>query len=167
MRVSFRNPFRCLLAATLMTAWFVVPLGLGLPVALANNGQKRETGTLAQSKNDESVYAEIAKAPAEARAKRNPFENDAEAIAAGSKLFEQHCAECHGNMAEGGKKGPSLREDEVQRAEPGALFWVLTNGVVRRGMPVWSKLPEPQRWQIVSFLKSLRTDISTQSASLP
>jgi mono/diheme cytochrome c family protein len=167
MRVNLRNRFRCLLAAALMTAWFPAPLGLGLPVALANNSQKRETGTLAQAKNDESVYAEIAKAPAEARAKRNPFENDAKAIAAGSKLFEQHCAECHGNMAEGGKKAPSLREDEVQRAEPGALFWVLTNGVVRRGMPVWSKLPEPQRWQIVSFLKSLRIDISMQSASLP
>ena len=134
---------------------------------VSKHSQKRETRTLAQPRNDESVYAEIAKAPAEARAKRNPFENDAKAIAAGSKLFEQHCAECHGNMAEGGKKAPSLREDEVQRAEPGALFWVLTNGVVRRGMPVWSKLPEPQRWQIVSFLKSLRTDISTQLASLP
>jgi len=59
-------------------------------------------------------------------------------------------------MAEGGKKGPSLRADEVQDATPGALFWLLTNGVVRRGMPVWSKLPEPQRWQLVSYLKSLR-----------
>ena len=126
-----------------------------------------DTTIQANRKTRSSVYAEIAKAPAEARAKRNPFENDAKAIAAGSKLFEQHCAECHGNMAEGGKKAPSLREDEVQRAEPGALFWLLTNGVVRRGMPVWSKLPEPQRWQIVSFLKSLRTDISMQAASLP
>jgi cytochrome c oxidase cbb3-type subunit 2 len=116
---------------------------------------------LTPAKNDRSVYAEIAKAPRKERAKRNPFENDADAIAAGSKLFEQHCAECHGNMAEGGKKAPSLREEEVQRAAPGALFWVLTNGVVRRGMPVWSKLPEPQRWQIVSFLRSLRTDTST------
>jgi mono/diheme cytochrome c family protein len=167
MRVSLRNPFRCLLAATLMTAWFAVPHGLGLPLATANNSQKRQTDNSGEASNDKAVYSEIAKAPAEARAKRNPFENDAKAIAAGSKLFEQHCAECHGNMAEGGKKAPSLREDEVQRAEPGALFWVLTNGVVRRGMPVWSKLPEPQRWQIVSFLKSLRTDISTQSASLP
>jgi mono/diheme cytochrome c family protein len=43
----------------------------------------------------------------------------------------------------------------VQQATPGTLFWILTNGVVRRGMPVWSKLPEPQRWQIVSYLKSL------------
>lgn len=40
----------------------------------------------------------------------------------------------------------------------------MTNGVARRGMPVWSKLPEPQRWQIVSFLKSLGTDISMQFA---
>ncbi len=58
-------------------------------------------------------------------------------------------------MADGGKKGPSLRADEVQQATPGTLFWLLTNGVVRHGMPVWSKLPEPQRWQLVSFIKSL------------
>ena len=56
-----------------------------------------------------------------------------------------------------GKTGPtpSLLTDPVQQATPGTLFWILTNGVVRRGMPVWSKLPEPQRWQIVSYLKSL------------
>ena len=67
----------------------------------------------------------------------------------------QHCAECHGEMAEGGRKAPSLLADPVQQSTPGTLFWILTNGVVRHGMPVWSKLPEPQRWQIVSYLKSL------------
>jgi cytochrome c oxidase cbb3-type subunit 2 len=102
-----------------------------------------------------SVYAELAKAPEKARAKRNPLENDKDAVAAGRNLFEQHCAECHGDRAEGGKKGPSLRAEEVQSAEPGAIFWLLTNGVVRKGMPVWSKLPEPQRWQLVRYLKSL------------
>jgi mono/diheme cytochrome c family protein len=50
---------------------------------------------------------------------------------------------------------PSLRADPVRQATPGTLFWILTNGVVRRGMPVWSKLPEPQRWQLVSYVKSL------------
>jgi mono/diheme cytochrome c family protein len=104
---------------------------------------------------DSSVYAELGKAPEKARSKRNPMENDRVAVAAGRNLFEQHCAECHGATAEGGKKGPSLRAEEVQNAEPGAIFWVLTNGVVRKGMPVWSKLPEPQRWQLVRFLKSL------------
>lgn len=101
------------------------------------------------------VYAELGKAPAKAAARRNPLETDPDAIAAGAKLFELHCAECHGASGEGGKKGPNLRVDAVQQASPGTLFWLLTNGVVRRGMPVWSKLPEPQRWQLVSYLKSL------------
>jgi mono/diheme cytochrome c family protein len=111
----------------------------------------------APATKDASVYAELAKAPAKAAARHNPLESDPDAEAAGGKLFARHCAECHGDTADGGKKGPSLRADEVQNATPGALFWLLTNGVVRRGMPVWSKLPEPQRWQLVSYVKSLRT----------
>jgi mono/diheme cytochrome c family protein len=107
-----------------------------------------------------SVYSEIEKAPEKARAKRNPFEQNADAISAGKILFEQHCAECHGETALGGKKAPSLRVVEVQGASPGAIFWILTNGVVRRGMPVWSKLPEPQRWQLVTYIKSLGTAAS-------
>jgi len=30
-------------------------------------------------------------------------------------------------------------------------------------MPVWSKLPEPQRWQLVSYIKSLGATV-TESA---
>jgi mono/diheme cytochrome c family protein len=108
-------------------------------------------------KNDANVYAELTKAPKKAVTRRNPLAEDPDAVAAGANLFDQHCAECHGEMAEGGRKGPSLRADPVQQATPGTLFWILTNGVVRRGMPVWSKLPEPQRWQLVSYLKSLHS----------
>jgi mono/diheme cytochrome c family protein len=111
----------------------------------------------APAQKDESVYAELAKAPKKAVLRRNPMEHDPEAVAAGAKLFDLHCAECHGETAEGGRKGPSLRAREVQQATPGTLFWIVTNGVVRRGMPVWSKLPEPQRWQIVTYVKSLGT----------
>jgi mono/diheme cytochrome c family protein len=107
------------------------------------------------SKVNALVYAELAKAPDKARAKRNPMEHDPDAVAAGQNLFEQHCSECHGNAGYGTEKAPSLRAEEVQGAAPGAIFWILTNGVVRRGMPVWSKLPEPQRWQLVTFIKSL------------
>jgi mono/diheme cytochrome c family protein len=102
-----------------------------------------------------SVYVELAKVPAKAAGRHNPLEADPEALAAGAKLFELHCSECHGANANGGKKGPSLRAEEVQQATPGTLFWLLTNGVVRKGMPVWSRLPEPQRWQLVSYIKSL------------
>jgi mono/diheme cytochrome c family protein len=116
-------------------------------------------------KNRAAVYEELAKAPGKARDRRNPLENDPQAVAAGRNLFEQHCAQCHGESAEGGKKGPTLRAVEVEEAPPGAIFWILTNGVVRRGMPVWSKLPEPQRWQLVRYIKSL--GIPKASETLP
>ena len=105
-------------------------------------------------------YDEIKKAPEKALLRQNPFEGDPEAIQAGGKLFGRDCAGCHGMKAEGGRRAPSLLRDEVQEAAPGTLFWVLTNGVSWHGMPVWSKLPEPQRWQIVTFLKSLRRPLS-------
>jgi mono/diheme cytochrome c family protein len=108
-----------------------------------------------RARKDNSVYAELAKAPKKAATRHNPLEHDPDAVVAGGKLFALHCAECHGEMAEGGRKAPSLLTEQVQQATPGTLFWILTNGVVRHGMPVWSKLPEPQRWQIVSYLKSL------------
>ena len=108
-----------------------------------------------QSHASDPIYAALEKAPTKAASKHNPLESDPDARAAGAKLFAQHCAECHGETAEGGKKGPSLRAPEVQQATPGTIFWLLTNGVVRKGMPVWSKLPDAQRWQLVTYIKSL------------
>ena len=103
--------------------------------------------------SDRWNYAAIKNAPEKERSRPNPLANDRDAVAAGGKLFGDHCAECHGLKAEGGKRAPSLLRDEVQKATPGALFWVLSNGVVWHGMPDWSKLPEPQRWQIIAFLR--------------
>jgi mono/diheme cytochrome c family protein len=108
-------------------------------------------------------YDELMNAPEKARAKQNLLESDPDAVRAGGKLFERHCAECHGKKAEGGRRGPSLLREEVQKATPGTLFWVLTNGVMWHGMPVWSKLPEPQRWQLVTFLKSFQTPQNQQN----
>jgi mono/diheme cytochrome c family protein len=130
-------------------------ISAGLVVFLSVTLVLAQKESSAPAGKDSSVYAELAKAPRRAVARRNPLEGDPDAVAAGGKLFDLHCAECHGELAEGARKGPSLRADEVRRSTPGTLFWILSNGVVRRGMPVWSKLPEPQRWQIVSYLKSL------------
>ena len=118
----------------------------------------RQAAGLAKAKQFHAALLEV---PAKDRARPNPMEGDADSVAAGGKLFEQHCAECHGKKAEGTRRAPSLLRQEVQQATPGAIFWVLTNGVVRRGMPVWSKLPEPERWQIVTFLKSLKAGQSS------
>jgi mono/diheme cytochrome c family protein len=136
----------------LMTSAMAGFLALSVSLAFA---QHDDSAAMEKDHLHHHHYAQLAKAPDKARLRRNPLESDPDATAAGRKLFEQHCAECHGNTAEGGKKAPNLRAEEVQEATPGTLFWILTNGVVRRGMPVWSKLPEPQRWQIVTYLKSL------------
>jgi mono/diheme cytochrome c family protein len=136
-----------------MKAWLVAfCISVTFAVWSVLAGQQLDKSVKSASPSD---YREIAKAPEKARGKRNPFEHNADAVAAGKNLFEQHCAECHGASALGGKKAPSLRAAEIQNASPGAVFWILTNGVVRKGMPVWSKLPEPQRWQLVSYVQSL------------
>ncbi|HUJ13316.1 MAG TPA: c-type cytochrome [Thermoanaerobaculia bacterium] len=74
-------------------------------------------------------------------------------IAAGHKLFDQHCAACHGEAATGTKYAPDLRRASARDAE--VLFRFVTNGDLRHGMPSWSRLPDQRRWQIVSYLKSL------------
>jgi mono/diheme cytochrome c family protein len=149
----FRRAFPVDLAATA-----VVLAGMGVLVfgTSLTSAQKKGADKIRQS-----TYAAIAEVPEKAREKRNPVEGDAQAVAVGRKLFEQHCAECHGKDARGTRKGPTLLREEVQQATPGALFWILTNGVVRRGMPVWSKLPEQQRWQLVTFVHSLNASSET------
>jgi mono/diheme cytochrome c family protein len=93
--------------------------------------------------------------PDSASGRSNPFEGAPREAMAGGKLFQEHCADCHGAKGGGTRQGPPLLSKEVEQAKPGALFWVLTNGSVWHGMPVWSKLPEPERWQIVTFLEAL------------
>ncbi len=97
----------------------------------------------------------VAGAPAWAHALRNPYEGRDDAVRAGGKLFERHCASCHGAGGRGGRRAPALDSDAVAGSQPGDLFWFVTNGNLRAGMPAWSRLPEARRWQIVTFLKSL------------
>jgi mono/diheme cytochrome c family protein len=98
----------------------------------------------------------LTKVPGKNRARSNPFAGNPEAVRVGAKLFDDHCAQCHGTTAEG-KKGPSLRSTRIEQATAGELEWLLTNGNMKRGMPSWSRLPEQQRWQLVSYLKSLQS----------
>ncbi len=145
----------------------VCALFLVVSIALAQNQNSDKPAGVETPKYDPAVYAELQKAPKKARERANPLENDPDAVAAGAILFEQHCAECHGKSAEGSSKAPSLRAPEVQNATPGTLFWLLTNGVVRKKMPVWSKLPEPQRWQLVRYIKSLGVSVPAAESPAP
>ena len=140
--------------------FIIVMLSFGFTARLVSAQQNSPVASKSQKGN----YDEIKRAPEKARLRQNPFENDPNAVLAGGKLFERNCAGCHGLKAEGGKRAPSLLREEVQQATPGTLFWILTNGVVWQGMPVWSKLPEPERWQIVTFLKSFKSSAAPEGS---
>ncbi|MBI3694257.1 MAG: cytochrome c [Acidobacteria bacterium] len=94
--------------------------------------------------------------PPEADLLPNPYQGQRSAEMAGAKLYRRYCASCHGKDSSGAGPHPSLRSPAVAAASPGALFWLLRNGSLRRGMPSWSHLPDQQRWQLVTYLKTLR-----------
>jgi mono/diheme cytochrome c family protein len=96
--------------------------------------------------------------PREAAARSNPLPATPEIVGGGRKLFVRHCAECHGGDGQGGKRAADLLLPVVQEQSDGVLFWKISNGNPRRGMPSWGRLPEPQRWQLVHYLRALRPD---------
>jgi mono/diheme cytochrome c family protein len=97
-------------------------------------------------------------APAKAAIRKNPLASSPELSAGGKKIFLRDCAECHQPDGSGliEKHSADLRSPVVQVLSDGALFWKITNGNPRRGMPSFSRLPENQRWQLVLFLRTLR-----------
>lgn len=107
----------------------------------------------------------LKRVPESDRKRVNPMAGQAEAIAAGGRVFEDHCAKCHGEDALGRGKRPSLRSDRVQHATDGEIFWLLRNGNLPRGMPTWAALPEPMRWQIITYIKSLGSTAPAAAAT--
>lgn len=92
-------------------------------------------------------------APQEASATSNPLASRPQLSAGGRKLFAQRCSECHGENGRGSDRAPDLLSTDVQAQPDGALFWKISSGSTRAGMPAFSFLPEPQRWQLVLYLR--------------
>jgi len=98
---------------------------------------------------------EFHKAPASAVQMKNPLAGQANAVQAGQKLYTGSCASCHGPDGQGSGNVPSLASGPAQSASDGALFWYITKGDGKNGMPSWTSLPEQQRWQIIAYIKAL------------
>jgi mono/diheme cytochrome c family protein len=99
--------------------------------------------------------------PAADHAMRNPVAGDPEAIRAGSALYQDNCANCHGADGKGRGRRPPVYSARLASATDGDLYWLLTHGQPFRGMPAWSKLPEDQRWQIVAWLRSIQPETAS------
>lgn len=99
----------------------------------------------------------FSRVPAKNHDQPNPVAGRPDSVAAGAILYREHCEQCHKADARGdGHKKPSLRTDHIRSATDGDLEWFLRQGDLAHGMPSWSSLPEAQRWQLVTYLRSIQ-----------
>jgi glucose/arabinose dehydrogenase len=103
-------------------------------------------------------------APASSAHLGNPYAGQQAAVAAGAKLYVTNCAACHGANGQGTGNIPPISEGPTQTVPDGEVFWFTTTGSVKNGMPAWASLPEEQRWQIVTFLKSLKNSKTAEKS---
>ena len=62
---------------------------------------------------------------------------------------------------------PSLVDGKLASVTPGEVFWFITRGDKDNGMPSWAQLPAKQRWQIVTYVKSMGASPAAKEASAP
>jgi glucose/arabinose dehydrogenase/mono/diheme cytochrome c family protein len=96
-------------------------------------------------------------APTSAKGMKNPYAGQRAAIRAGRVFYGRNCGSCHGSRGQGTGNIPALVRQQVQAASDGEIFWFITKGDINNGMPAWNILPEQQRWQIIAYVKSLRS----------
>jgi cytochrome c oxidase cbb3-type subunit 3 len=85
----------------------------------------------------------------------NPYESSAYAQSEGQRLFGWYnCAGCHANG--GGGMGPALMDDEwIYGSSAENIYNTIVQGRPN-GMPSFAgKIPSPQIWQLVTYVRSL------------
>ena len=103
-------------------------------------------------------------APASAKKLKNPLTTTEENIAQGRRLFNQHCTSCHSEdgkaktaVAAGMKRKPTDLTGKAMRGiSDGEVYWVVTNGIKKAGMPAYQvKASDQERWQMTLYVKHL------------
>jgi putative heme-binding domain-containing protein len=75
--------------------------------------------------------------------------------ARGKRLFEAHCARCHGIQG-GGGTGANLRRPKLQRAnDDDSLFDLLRSGIPGTGMPYTWAMSDNEVWDVIAYVRSL------------
>lgn len=99
----------------------------------------------------------------EAQKLKNPIPADATTIEEGRKLYQHHCASCHGPSGKGDGSmalaggTPANLTDETWDHGPtdGEVFVVIRDGTSSDMEPYKDRLTEKQIWQVVHYLRSL------------
>ena len=104
-------------------------------------------------------------------ARRNPhaairnFKTSEKDIAAGAQIFLNQCSDCHGPDGTGSQVAPALIGREFEHGNSDwAVYRTIRDGVASTAMPATPDLSEDQRWQVISFVRSLDAATSAQAS---
>ncbi len=87
----------------------------------------------------------------------HPAKGETPDAAAGKKLFELHCAVCHGIEGRGGGRGPNLNRVHLERAPDDAALKSLIEDGIPPEMPEAWYLAEKDVKNVVAYVRSLGT----------
>jgi cytochrome c oxidase cbb3-type subunit III len=88
-------------------------------------------------------------------ATEHPTQGETPDAAAGKKLFELHCAVCHGTEGKGGGRGPNLNRAHLEHApDDAALKSLIENGVPPEMPEAWY-MSEKDVANVVAYVRSL------------
>src|ERR1700680_1229639 len=91
---------------------------------------------------------------------RNPYTTESD-ISQGKRIFQGHCAGCHGPGGEGGRGAILARPTLTHATDDATLYQTLKDGIKGTEMPPAPELNDHEKWQVAAFVKSLgRVDIS-------
>ena len=94
---------------------------------------------------------------------KNPVPSNPESVEAGRKLYQRHCASCHGRTGKGdgglalSGGEPSDMTDETWDfgSTEGEMFVAIRDGLSSDMLAYNEKLKEKEMWQVVIFVRSL------------
>jgi len=104
-------------------------------------------------------------APESARQTKNPYEGNDAMAQAGKRIYARNCLACHGRSGKGTASVPSLVDGKLDSIPSGEVFWFITHGSKENGMPSWAQLPVKQRWQVVTYVKGMKSLLAARAPS--
>lgn len=145
--------------------WAGILILLASPGWGHGNEQHRETAE--RSPHMEEMYRLKRQIPVDFQVMdRTPVTPNPESLGNGSRLYQQHCAVCHGPAGRG--NGPAAKAMTTAPADfldlehsaiygPGEKYWIIGHGTGRTGMPGFSGSLSPKdRWDLVNHLYRLQ-----------
>jgi cbb3-type cytochrome c oxidase subunit III len=111
-----------------------------------------------------ATNAATAQGTPDAAAVKNPVPASAESIDAGKRLYQRHCASCHGVNAEGGSgndlipAAPDLTDKDWKHGgTDGEIFSAIKNGIPPdlNMVPFGDQLKDQEIWSVVNYIRSL------------